>query len=310
MSLAEDNQVGATPFRSGFAALIGRPNVGKSTLLNQMSGQKLAIVSDKPQTTRNKILSVLTGDDYQVIFLDTPGIHKPRHKLGEYMVNLAQRTLSDVDLIVHVIEAQAEIGPGDQLIARKLGEVRTPAILAVNKIDLVKRDDVDRIAAQYGRLHPYAAVVPISASMGENLDVLLREIIDHLEPGPKYYPEDTVTDQPERFIVAELVREQILRLTREEVPHSVAVVVEEMSPRPNNMVYVKAVIFVERDSQKGIIIGEGGRMLKEIGKEARQEVESLLGSPVYLDLWVKVNKDWRNSQEVLRLLGYSEQTGR
>ncbi len=300
----------ATPFRSGFAALIGRPNVGKSTLLNRMSGQKLAIVSDKPQTTRNKILSVLTGDDYQVIFLDTPGIHKPRHKLGEYMVNLAQRTLSEVDLIVHVVEAQAEIGPGDQLIARKLSEVKTPTVLAVNKIDLVGRDGVDRVVGAYARLHDYAAVVPISAATGEALDVLLREIIDHLEPGPKFYPEDTVTDQPERFIAAELVREQILRLTREEVPHSVAVVVEEMSPRPNNLVYVKAIIFVERDSQKGIIIGEGGRMLKEIGKEARAEVEGLLGSPVYLDLWVKVNKDWRNSPEVLRLLGYSEQSGR
>ena len=299
-----------TGFRSGFVALIGRPNVGKSTLLNQVSGQKLAIVSDKPQTTRNKILSVLTGDGYQVIFLDTPGIHKPRHKLGEYMVNLAQRTLNEVDLIVHVVEAQAEIGPGDQLIARKLGEVGTPAILAVNKIDLIQRGEIDRRVERYARLHAYAAVVPISAAMGENLDVLLRVIIDHLEPGPRYYPEDTVTDQPERFIVAELVREQILRLTREEVPHSVAVIVEEMSPRPNNMVYVKAIIFVERDSQKGIIIGEGGRMLKEIGKETRREVENLLGSPVYLDLWVKVNKDWRNSPEVLRLLGYSEQSGR
>ncbi len=291
-------------FRSGFVALIGRPNVGKSTLLNHMAGQKVAIVSDKPQTTRNKLLCVLTGDDYQVVFLDTPGIHKPRHKLGEYMVNLAQRTLGQVDLIVHVVEAQAPLGPGDLLIARKMSAAKTPAILAVNKTDLIPRDAVPAALERYARIHDYASVVPISALENDNLDVLLRVIIDHLAVGPKYYPDDVVTDQPERFVVGELVREQILRVTREEVPHSVAVVVEEMSERPNNMVYVKAIIFVERDSQKGIIIGESGRMLKEIGREARQGIESLLGSPVYLDLWVKVNKDWRNSPEVLRLLGY------
>jgi GTP-binding protein Era len=294
-------------FRSGFVALIGRPNVGKSTLLNHMAGQKLAIVSDKPQTTRNKILGIISGPEYQVIFLDTPGIHKPRHKLGEYMVNLAQRTLAEVDLIVHVVEAQAPLGPGDVLIARKIIEAKTPALLAVNKIDLLHQGELAGATDRYAGLGSYKSVVPISATEGTNLDVLLRAIIDHLEEGPRYYPEDVVTDQPERAIVAELVREQILRLTREEVPHSVALAVEEMSSRPNNMVYIKAIIFVERDSQKGIIIGEGGRMLKEIGQQARQEVESLLGSPVYLDLWVKVNRDWRNSPEVLRMLGYYDQ---
>ena len=291
-------------YHSGFAAIIGRPNVGKSTLLNRLVGQKVAIMSDKPQTTRNRILAVVTGADHQVVFIDTPGIHKPKHRLGEMMVRVAARTLTEVDVVLHVVEATAPVGESDRAIAGQLKEAGTPAILAVNKLDLVTKDHLLAAVATYSQLHDYTEVVPISATTGANLDALMGCIRPLLPEGPQYYPDDTVSDQPEAQLLAELVREKILNLTRDEVPHSVAVVVEEMQERPDGLVYVKANVFVERDSQRGILIGQSGRMLKEIGKQAREEAEALLGSRLYLDLWVKVKKDWRDREDLLRQMGY------
>jgi GTP-binding protein Era len=294
-------------FKSGFVALIGRPNVGKSTLMNYIIGQKVAIMSDKPQTTRNQIRGVYTDERGQIIFLDTPGIHKPKSKLGEYLVKTAQNALNEVDLVLFLVDASEGLGPGDRYIIEHLKGIKTPVFLVINKIDQVHPDDLLPLVDQYRQLHDFTEFVPISALQGNNTSTLVRLIFERLPEGPAYYPADQVTDHPERFIVGELIREKVLFLTREEVPHSVAVIVEEMKQRENGAVYVRATIYTERDSQKGILIGKRGSMLKEVGRLAREEIERLFGSKVFLDLWVKVKKDWRNEEFLLRQFGYREE---
>lgn len=290
--------------RSGFAGLIGRPNAGKSTLLNALVGQKVAIISDKPQTTRNRILGVYTAQDAQIVFLDTPGIHKPHHRLGEYMVTLARQTLKEVDVVVYVVDSSADPGPGEEYILGFLKEITTPVVLVFNKIDLIDGRQLEKIREFFYACFQPAETVAVSALEGTNVELLPPLIIRHLPPGPRYYPPDQVTDQPENLLIGELIREKVLLLTEEEVPHAVAVVVEEVTIRPNNMLYVAATIYVERDSQKGIMIGKGGRMLKKIGTLARQELEGLLGNKIYLDLRVKVKKNWRKHETALKQLGY------
>ena len=290
--------------KSGFIAVIGRPNVGKSTLINTLIGQKIAIMSDKPQTTRNRILCILTQPDAQIVFLDTPGIHKPKHKLGEYMVKAAEGTLKEVDAIFFVVDATEKMGPGEYYILERLQATHKPVILVVNKLDLIDKAAVLPIISHYTEKYPFEGVVPISAKEKTNLSGLLNEVKKFLPEGPQYYPDDMITDQPERLIVAELVREKVLQLTREEIPHAVAVDVDEMTTRPNDDVYIRATIYVERDSQKGIVIGSRGALLKEIGALSRKDIEALLGSKVYLDLWVKVKKDWRNRDNVLKGFGF------
>ena len=292
--------------KSGFAAVIGRPNVGKSTLINALIGQKIAIMSDKPQTTRSRILCILTEEDAQVIFLDTPGVHKPKHKLGAYMAKATEGALHGVDVIVFVVDVTEKMGAGEQYILKQLANVRVPVLLAVNKVDCIPRAQTLPIIANYAKAYNFAGIVPISAREGENLDGLLAEIKAHLPEGPQYYPADMVTDQPERLIVAELVREKVLALTRDEIPHAVAVDIEEMTTRQKGDVYIRAVIYVERESQKGIVIGTKGALLRTIGAQARTDVETLLGSKVYLDLWVKTCKDWRNRATALREFGFYE----
>lgn len=291
-------------YKSGFVAVIGRPNVGKSTLMNNLIGQKVAIMSDKPQTTRNKIMGVLTQKDAQIIFIDTPGIHKPKHKLGEYMVKEAEGSLREVEVILFVVDVTAEMGAGERYILDNLANARTPVILVVNKIDRIEKPKLFPIIEKYTAAFNFAAVVPISALDQTNFDGLVAEIKNYLEPGPQYYPEDMITDQPERLVIAELIREKVLHLTKEEIPHAILVDIEEIVTRANEDLYVRAVIYVERDSQKGIVIGAGGRLLKDIGRMARADIENLLGSKVYLDLWVKVKKDWRNRANVLKSFGF------
>ncbi|MBP2649679.1 MAG: GTP-binding protein Era-like-protein [Firmicutes bacterium] len=291
-------------FKSGFVAAIGRPNVGKSTLVNSLIGQKIAIMSDKPQTTRNKIMCILNVEDAQILFIDTPGIHKPRHKLGEYMVHTAENTLREVDVVLFVVDVTEEPGPGEEYILERLKAVSTPVVLVINKIDKVPYAKVLPAIERYQGKREFAAIVPISAAQKTNLDSLVTEIKKHLEPGPKYYPDDMITDQPERMLIAELIREKVLHVTREEIPHAIAVDIEEITVRSNEDLYVRAVIYVERDSQKGIVIGAGGKVLKEVGQAARADIENLLGSKAFLDLWVKVKKDWRNRSGVLKTLGY------
>lgn len=291
-------------FKSGFVAIIGRPNVGKSTLMNQVIGQKIAIMSDKPQTTRNKIHGVYTTEDYQVVFLDTPGIHKRQSKLGDYMNQTALSTLGEVEAVLFLVDASEGIGGGDRYIAEQLKSIRTPVILVMNKIDKIEPTALLPLIEEYRGLHDFAEIVPISAMHGNNVSTLLDQIRKYLPDGPQYYPEDQVTDHPEQFVCAELIREKILHMTREEVPHSIAVTIEDMRAQENGTVYISAVIFVERDSQKGIIIGKQGALLKQVGKQARQDIERLLGSKIFLELWVKVKKDWRNQERVLRDLGF------
>lgn len=293
-------------FKSGFVTIIGRPNVGKSTLLNSILGQKIAIMSDKPQTTRNKIQGFYTKEDAQIIFIDTPGIHKPQHKLGEYMVTVAERTLNEVDVILYLMDASAQFGAGEEFIIKQLEKVHTPVFLIINKIDLIPRDQVLAIISQYSTKFNFAEIVPVSALKKDNIDHLLSVLEKYLPEGPQFYPEDMVTDQPEKAIVAELIREKALLMTREEIPHSIAVEVTDFKEREGNMIYVGAIIYVERDSQKGIIIGKKGNMLKEIGKLARVDIENLLDSKIYLELWVKVQKDWRNRDISLRNFGYDK----
>ncbi|GAA1370877.1 GTPase Era [Peribacillus frigoritolerans] len=303
--LFDDTQVKG--YKSGFISIIGRPNVGKSTFLNRVIGQKIAIMSDKPQTTRNKVQGVLTQNDSQMIFIDTPGIHKPKHKLGDFMMKVATNTLKEVDLILFMINATEGYGRGDEFIIEKLQSVKTPVFLVVNKIDAMHPDDLLPIIEKYQQLYPFAAVVPISALEGNNVDTLLEQIKDHLPEGPQFYPADQVTDHPERFIISELVREKVLHLTREEIPHSVAVVIDSIKKMDNSdTINVMATIVVERDSQKGIVIGKQGKMLKEVGSRARVDIENLLGSKVFLELWVKVQKDWRNKASQLRDYGFNE----
>ncbi|SFL66480.1 GTPase Era [Salibacterium qingdaonense] len=294
-------------FKSGFAAIIGRPNAGKSTLLNYVLGEKIAIMSEKPQTTRNRIQGVYTSAEAQVIFIDTPGIHKPKHRLGDFMVQSAVQTLQDVDLILFIIDANDRFGPGESYILEQLKNVSTPVFLVINKIDQLHPDKLLEKIDGYRHRADFSEVVPISALQGNNVDTLIEQITGYLEEGPQYYPEDQLTDHPERFVVSELVREKVLHLTEDEVPHSIAVYIEDMKEREEGAVYIAAVIVVERSSQKGIIIGKQGSMLKEIGKRARVDIESLLGSKVHIDLWVKVQKDWRNSRFQLNEYGYSEE---
>jgi GTPase len=293
--------------KSGFISIIGRPNVGKSTFLNRVIGQKIAIMSDKPQTTRNKVQGVLTLDDSQLIFIDTPGIHKPKHRLGDFMMKVAQNTLKEVDLVLFMVNAQEGYGRGEEFIIEKLQNVKTPVFLVVNKIDLIHPDQLLKLIESYNEKFNFAEIVPISALEGNNIEKLLEQIKEKMPEGPQFYPADQVTDHPERFIVSELIREKALHLTREEIPHSLAVVIEKMERQPEKeMVHVMATIIVERDSQKGIIIGKQGGMLKEIGKRARHDIENLLGTKVFLELWVKVQKDWRNKATQLRDFGFRE----
>ena len=263
-------------------------------------------MSDKPQTTRSRILCILTEEDAQIIFLDTPGVHKPKHKLGDYMAKATEGALHGVDVIVFVVDVTEKMGAGEQYILKQLERVRVPVLLAVNKVDCIAREQVLPILANYAKAYDFAGIVPISAREGENLEGLLAEIKAHLPEGPQYYPADMVTDQPERLIVAELVREKVLALTRDEIPHAVAVDIEEMTARPKGDVYIRAVIYVERESQKGSVIGAHGALLRTIGQQARTDVETLLGAKVYLDLWVKTRKDWRNRANALREFGFYE----
>ncbi|MDA8211215.1 MAG: GTPase Era [Clostridia bacterium] len=291
-------------YHSGFAAIIGRPNVGKSTLLNHLVGQKVAIMSDKPQTTRNKIRCVLTREDAQVVFIDTPGIHKPKHRLGEIMVESAISALREVDIILFLVEATSPPGPGDRFIIENLKQVKTPVYLVINKVDLVAKEELFPLIARYQGEMNFAEIIPLSALQGDNTSRLVELLVKNLPEGPQYYPEDMVTDHPERFVVAELIREKVLHLTNEEIPHAIAVDIEEMKERENGKVYILATIYVERESQKGILVGKGGAMSKKIGQLARSDIENLLGSKVFLELWVKVKKDWRNREGVLRSFGY------
>ncbi|HOB86338.1 MAG TPA: GTPase Era [Bacillota bacterium] len=291
--------------RSGFVALVGRPNVGKSTLVNSLVGTKVAITSEKPQTTRNRIRGILNREDAQIIFIDTPGLHKPKHKLGAYMTRTARSTFQEVDLICFLVEAQLPPGPGDRFIVELFQGVRTPVFLVLNKIDLADPGTLAEHQDLYRRLYPFDAVYALSALEGRQLETLVEGIIARLPQGPRYYPPEMYTDQPERFIAAEIIREKIIHLTREEIPFSVAVVVEEIAPREGKGILdIRAEIYVERESQQGIVIGKGGALLKEVGTLARKELEALFGQQVYLDLWVKVKRDWRNREGSLRQLGY------
>ncbi len=293
-----------TTHKSGFAAIVGRPNVGKSTLLNRVVGQKIAIMSDKAQTTRNKIQGVYTTDDAQLIFIDTPGIHKPKHRLGDFMVETAYSALREVDVTLFMISADQKRGKGDDFIIERLRQSQTPVFLVINKIDKVHPDALLAIIEDYSSQMDFAEIVPISATEGNNFETLMKLLIEEMPEGPQYFPEDQITDHPEYFIVSELVREKVLLLTRDEVPHSVAVVVDSMKRDHNDKVHIQATIIVERDSQKGIIIGKGGKMLKQIGTKARLDIEHLLDDKVFLELWVKVQKDWRDKQTFLTDYGY------
>ncbi len=296
-----DQQAG---FRSGFIAIIGQPNVGKSTLLNHLVGQKIAITSAKPQTTRNRILGILTRNDGQLLFLDTPGLHEAKSSLNRYMVEQARSACQDVDAVLWLVEADREVDE-DSLVHEILAQVQTPIILVINKVDLVARQKLLPMIDAYRRQRDYAAIVPLSALTGSGTDALLATLVEHLPVGPKYYPEDQVTDLPERFIVAEIIREQILNRTREEVPYGVAVLVEQFQENPaKNLVSINAVINVEREPHKRIIVGRGGSMIRGIGTAARLEIERLLGVKVYLELFVKVQKNWTGSDRLMKEFGY------
>lgn len=296
-------------YRSGFVTLIGRPNVGKSTLMNHLIGQKIAITSDKPQTTRNRIQTVLTLDDAQIVFLDTPGIHKAKNKLGDYMVHVAEHTLNDVDVILWLVEPSTFIGAGERHIIEQLKRTKTPVILVINKTDTVKRDEILTFIDAYRRELDFQEIVPVSALKGDNTDELVKCIVQYLPYGQPFYDEDTITDQPMRQIVAELIREKALRLLSDEIPHGVAVSIESMKEE-GRICHIEATIVCERDSHKGIIIGKGGQMLKKIGTSARPEIEDLLETHVNLKLWVKVKKDWRDSDFLLRNFGYDPRESR
>ena len=294
-------------FHSGFISLIGRPNVGKSTLMNCLIGEKIAITSHKPQTTRNKITSILTKEDFQCVFLDTPGIHKPKHKLGEFMVRSAENTFNEVDLVLMLIEPTEKVVEMDQYVIDRLENVKTPVVLVINKIDTVERDKLLEVIDTYRNLYKFAEVVPISAMKGSNTDELMGVIKKYLPEGPQYFPGDMVTDQPERQIASEIIREKALYMLQEEIPHGIAVEIMSMKKRPDqNMVDVEATIYCEKNSHKGIIIGKQGSMLKRIGSQARRDMERLLGSSIYLQLWVKVKKDWRDSDFLLKNFGYDK----
>jgi len=291
-------------FKSGFVTVIGRPNVGKSTLLNNIMGEKLSIVSSKPQTTRNNIQTILTKENFQIVFVDTPGIHKPRHKLGEFMVKMAKDTFKEVDEVLFLTTPEVEIGKGDQFILEELKNLDIPVFLIVNKIDENSDDRIAQTIKNYSEYFNFTEVIPISAIKGKNVDTLLKIMEDNLPEGPKYYPDDMITDQQERFIVAETIREKALRLLSQEVPHGIAIEIITMKKDEKEIYNIEATILCEKDSHKGIIIGKGGEMLKKISTYARQDLEKSLGTKVYLKLWVKVKKEWRDNSSMLRELGY------
>ena len=293
-------------FHSGFVAILGRPNVGKSTFLNRVVGQKIAIMSDKAQTTRNKIQGIYTEDNAQIVFIDTPGIHKPHSRLGDFMVESALSTLNEVDAVLFMVNATQKRGRGDDFIIERLKNVKKPIYLVINKIDQIHPDKLLQIMDDYRNTLDYAEVFPISALEGNNCPELIESLVNTVPEGPQYYPADQITDHPERFIAGELIREKVLELTREEVPHSVAVVVDRIHREDDEKVLVQATIVVERNSQKGIIIGKGGKMLKQIGVKARKDIELMLGDKVYLELWVKVQPNWKDRQIDLQALGYKQ----
>lgn len=300
------NQKEKNVFKSGFVAIIGRPNVGKSTLMNQLIGQKIAIMSNKPQTTRNRIQTILTTDEGQVIFLDTPGIHVPKSKLGKYMNDTAISTLNEVDVVMWLIEPDKKIGKGDQHILEILANVKTPVILVINKIDTIEKPEILEIINTYKDSYGFNDIIPVSAIKGENVDRLMTGIFKNFEEGPQYFPEDMITDQPERQLVAELIREKALQLLQQEIPHGIAVVIDQMKEREGGrLIDIDATIVCEKDSHKGMIIGKQGAMLKKIGSLARRDMELLLGAKVNLQLWVKIKKDWRDSDYLLRNFGYN-----
>ena len=294
--------------RTGFVALVGRPNVGKSTLMNHVIGQKIAITSEKPQTTRNRIQTVYTDEHGQIIFLDTPGIHKAKNKLGEYMVNVAEHTLREVDVILWLVEPGTYIGSGEQHILKVLQTVKTPVILVINKIDTVKKEDILKTIETYKDAYHFKEVIPVSAMKKTNTDTLIHTIFQYLPEGPRYYDEDTVTDQTMREIAGELIREQALRKLKDEVPHGIAVLIDEMHQRKTGIWDIKATIVCERDAHKGIIIGKGGAMLKRIGTGARIQIERMTEDKVNLQLFVKVRKDWRDSDTFLKNYGFKDET--
>lgn len=315
-----EEQLKDNNYKSGFVTLIGRPNVGKSTLMNRLIGQKIAITSDKPQTTRNRIQTVFTDERGQIIFLDTPGIHKAKNKLGEYMVNVAERTLKEVDVVLWLVEPTTFIGAGEKHIAEQLKTIKTPIILVINKIDTIKKEEILTYIAAYKDILEFTEIIPVSAAKGINTEVLMTSIYKYLPSGPQYYDEDTITDQPERQIVSELIREKALRLLTDEIPHGIAVSIDRMKERSgaeersgnqdnfgNGMIDIEATIVCERDSHKGIVIGKGGSMLKKIGSQARKEIENLLDCHVNLQLWVKVKKDWRDSDFLMKNYGYKDE---
>nr|WP_317331337.1 GTPase Era [uncultured Romboutsia sp.] len=294
-------------FKSGFVSIVGRPNVGKSTLMNNVVGEKIAIMSDKPQTTRNTIQAVYTDEEAQVVFLDTPGIHKPKNKLGEFMVKSATDAFKNVDLVLFVVDESKKIGPGDRKIIDDLKNIKTPVVLVLNKIDQLNEEELFDLMKMYNAEDVFEQIVPISALKGRNINELLKVIKSHLEEGPKYFPDYMITDQPERVLVSELIREKVLHYVHDEVPHGVAVEIERMKSRQDKeIVDISAVIYCERDSHKGIIIGKNGRKLKGIGKSARADIELLLGSQANLQLWVKVKENWRNLQNYVSNFGYTE----
>lgn len=294
-------------FKSGFVSVVGRPNVGKSTLINQIIGEKITITSEKAQTTRNRIQAIHTTDTEQIVFIDTPGIHKPKHQLGQFMVDTALSTLNEVDIVLFMINVSEKMGPGDKFIMERLKNIQTPVFLVLNQIDRIHPDELLPIIEGYRQEMSFTEIIPVSAINGNNVERLLEVITTYLDEGPQFYPSDQVSDHPEYFIVSELVREKILELTHEEIPHSVAVVTESMERSEDDLIDVSVVINVERKSQKGIVIGKGGKMLKEIGTRARKDIQRLLGSKVFLELWVRVEDDWRDTPQDLSRFGYKNE---
>ena len=292
-------------FRSGFIAIIGRPNVGKSTLMNCLLGEKISIISDKPQTTRNRIRGILSRPDAQLVFIDTPGIHKPLHKMNEIMVNMALGTYNEVDVIMLLVEATEKPGGGDRFIIDSLAKIRTPVLLIINKVDLVNKERLLPLMQEYSTLYSFAEIIPVSA-LKPDLGGLVDALLKRMPKGPKYFPDDQLTDQPERFVVSEIIREKIFELTKEEIPYSTAVMIDQVKEEPG-LTRIDATIFVDRDSQKGIVIGKNGALLKEIGTRARLDAEKLLGVKVFLQLWVKVKKGWRDDNRMLRNVGIIEE---
>ncbi|MDD4343485.1 MAG: GTPase Era [Eubacteriales bacterium] len=292
--------------KSGFVALIGRPNAGKSTLMNEILGKKVAIMSDKPQTTRNRITGIYTKEDVQIVFLDTPGIHKPKHRLGEYMVDVAEKTMRDVDILFYMVDASVDFKTGEEFIVERLKSTNLPIFLILNKIDLISKEDLLRKIDFWQRKLNFAEIFPVSALKRDNVDQLIERTKKYLEEGPMFYPSDEVTDQPEKVVISEIIREKILKRTKEEIPHSVAVVIEQIEEKKKGeVINILASIYVERSSQKKIVIGKQGQLLKMIGQDARRELENILGARIFLDLWVKVKEDWRNKNTTLSNFGYN-----